>query len=530
MIRRMTLHGPFLVALVATAATLATLAPDGWGPGVTCDEICLIDQGKQLVAAMRHQGWAFFTPSNVEQNFCWPPDGPPVQAPLGYVILGLSHALLDPAPDNPDVVSVAAARFAPAMAFGLLILLVGRWTARREGPVAGTMAAAAVALMPRTFAHAHLAALDMLTALFFVAAVFAATEAVRLGRRWVYVLAGVAWGATLLIRLHGLLIVPPVAVWLVWRLRRRAVVPLVCWLASGAATFFVGWPWLWTDPASRLWQYLATGPWRPSLHVFYFGQAWADRAVPWHYPWVLFAVTVPVGFLALGVFGMWKFFHEKSANGQSPAFHSDLLCPCSALLFVLLMFSWPGVPVYDGVRLFLMVFPLWAIWVGVGVGRLIGRSWWWNSALAGFVVLQGVGLAAYFPCQLSYYNALVGGLPGAVQLGFEATYWGDTVREPMLAEAARRASGGPVFFAPSLAPYQPAGVTLNSRSLQQSGSMLIGWKLESATTLPRCRYAIVYHRRADMAEVEALLRMGRVVAEYRMQGVWLSRLVELAPR
>ena len=36
------------------------------------------------------------------------------------------------------------------------------------------------------------------------------------------------------------------------------------------------------------------------------------------------------------------------------------------MIFVLALFSLPGTPVYDGVRLFLMVFPIWAIWVGIG--------------------------------------------------------------------------------------------------------------------------------------------------------------------
>ena len=40
------------------------------------------------------------------------------------------------------------------------------------------------------------------------------------------------------------------------------------------------------------------------------------------------------------------------------------------MIFVLALFSLPGTPVYDGVRLFLMVFPIWAIWVGIGARRL----------------------------------------------------------------------------------------------------------------------------------------------------------------
>ena len=43
--------------------------------------------------------------------------------------------------------SFTAARFAPAMAFVLLVLMVGAWTVRREGRLAGTVAAAAVAMI-----------------------------------------------------------------------------------------------------------------------------------------------------------------------------------------------------------------------------------------------------------------------------------------------------------------------------------------------------------------------------------------------
>ena len=98
--------GPLLIAACAGVATLATIAPDGSGPGVTCDELYHVHQGKQLVTALRQQGFAFFLPVNIDRNFSWPPGGPPVQAPLGYWILGWTHYLFDLAPDDPSVVSL----------------------------------------------------------------------------------------------------------------------------------------------------------------------------------------------------------------------------------------------------------------------------------------------------------------------------------------------------------------------------------------------------------------------------------------
>ncbi|MHC4176108.1 MAG: hypothetical protein ACYSWU_01295, partial [Planctomycetota bacterium] len=138
--------GPLLVALVATVATLATLAPDGRGPGVTCDELYHVLAGKRLVTALRHQGLDFFDRPNIENSFPWKPGGAPVQAPLGHWILGWTHHLFDPAPapdprlapNAPEALRawIAGARVAPALAFGLLVLLVGLWTARVEGHLA----------------------------------------------------------------------------------------------------------------------------------------------------------------------------------------------------------------------------------------------------------------------------------------------------------------------------------------------------------------------------------------------------------
>jgi hypothetical protein len=184
--------------------------------------------------------------------------------------------------------------------------------------------------------------------------------------------------------------------------------------------------------------------------------------------------------------------------------------------------------------LFLMVFPLWAVWVGIGARWLIERpivaAWpprLRYGILAAFVALQGTGLIVYHPCQLSYYNLLVGGLPGAKRLGFEVTYWGDTVREPMLAEAARLSRGGPILFAPNLASFQAPAVTVTSPALQETGAALVGWDPSDAKAAAGCRYAIVYHRRADLAGAEWILKQGKVVMEFQNQGVWLARLVEL---
>jgi hypothetical protein len=149
------------------------------------------------------------------------------------------------------------------------------------------------------------------------------------------------------------------------------------------------------------------------------------------------------------------------------------------------------------------------------------------AAIFALVAAQGVGLVLYHPCQLSYYNLLVGGLAGAERLGFEVTYWGDTVREPMLAEAAVLARVEPILFAPNLASYQAPAVEFCSPALTKAGVHLIGWDASQPATMAGCRYAVVYNRRADSAAIAPILARGEIVREYQNQGVWLARLLRL---
>ena len=58
---------------------------------------------------------------------------------------------------------------------------------------------------------------------------------------------------------------------------------------------------------------------------------------------------------------------------------------------------------------------------------------------------------------------------------------------------------------------------------------LVGWDASKPEAAERCRYAVIYHRRADLAGAKWILEQGKVVQEYSQQGVWLARLVRLHP-
>ncbi len=332
------------------------------------------------------------------------------------------------------------------------------------------------------------------------------------------------FGLALLSKIQAVLLGPPLALWALWNWRRRAVGPLLVWGVVGLVVFFVGWPWLWLDPWNHLVQYFARTTERATLSVWYFGEKFADRQVPWHYPWVLFVATVPVGLLALGVVGL----------ADWPSWRRDrrLQLVLACLVFPLVVFSVPGVAVYDGVRLFLVVFPLWAVFVGRGLVRVHGwlrrrlsaRST--TLGLTALLALQAVGLVCVHPCYLSYYNLLVGGLPGAQRLGLETTYWGDSVTRSLLTQLARRAPHGTVVaVAPTLHQFQWDDVRDCTPRLKASGVRFVAYGSPAAR---RATLLLLFRRNADLpAEVRWPGPPGQVVAEVRRCGVQLAALYRL---
>ena len=202
-----------------------------------------------------------------------------------------------------------------------------------------------------------------------------------------------------------------------------------------------------------------------------------------------------------------------------------LLLAGSIALFLVLFST--RVPVYDGERLFLLVFPLWAILIGrgfaigAGVGSgstacAAGRPRWRSCSRKAF------GVVALHPFGLSYYNLLVGGLPGAERLGLELTYWGDAVDRVLLDRLARSSPPGEASaaLAPTLYPGQgmrhhdpAAWCARGSSSRTRTPSLRADWVVVSRRT--------AYWRPSS---AQRLGPPGAASRPARRQGVWLSAL------
>ena len=135
-----------------------------------------------------------------------------------------------------------------------------------------------------------------------------------------------------------------------------------------------------------------------------------------------------------------------------------------------------------------------------------------------FVLAQGYGVVALHPFGLSYYNLLVGGLPGAEQLGLELTYWGDAVDRVLLDRlAAAAAPNASAALAPTLYPEQ--GIMTTNRGLFHRGILL--QDEEAAARTPTGSSSRAGPPTGAGSSATASTKR-RPIATRKRQGVWLS--------
>jgi len=453
--------GPGIVSVLTLVAVLITLDPADYrpnlpqGPGITLDESFNVQMGVYLIESFKGYGLGILDPQSAQEVFGNPaynPDHPP----LGRLWLGVFHEISRAvAPvrsgDNPFI--TIHARTGSAVAFALTVFLVGVFAARRWGLLAGVTSSISLAVMPRLFGHAHLASLETFMGLTWTIAILGTIhlwnrrpesnshddsgpdsnvepESEPPGDK-AAILCGLLIGLALLTKMQAVLLPPLLTVWAFWHWRLSAFRPLAVSGITTAVVFVVGWPWLWLDLPGHLTEYFGRTTGRVSLNVWYLGQVFKDVDAPWHYPWVMTLVTVPVGILLLAAAGVWGARRRILNDPTTSLMIGSVVVP-------LVLFSLPGVAVYDGARLFLVAFPGIALLAGCGLSRLC--DWLMDRKLPHKPILgivlagQLAGIFTTTPYFLSYYNVAVGGTPGAERLGFEVSYWGDSFSRELFAK------------------------------------------------------------------------------------------------
>ncbi len=390
------------------------------------------------------------------------PDGHP---PF-YALLGLAGWRLV----RDWVTPLTSYRFGPMALTAATAGCISVFLAGRRGRLAGLTAALLLVLLPRTFAHAHYAHYDLPVTCLWLLAQIAFLKSLR-SARWIAafgVLLGLAAGT----KFTGwFAVVPPLAWWAIQEgiplgrrllrlirfdgrprapapappLERLATRSLVLGTVLATLTLYAIQPPWWSAPIWGVERFLASNLTRDqSIPVtsLYLGTVYRF-ALPWHNTLVLTAVTTPVLVVALGLLGI------GSTLAWARSAPDELIWTLSWSVLMIVR-ALPNAPGHDVERLILPSLASLSVLAGLGVGSLADRLASRRRALVAPAVAALaigeclLGIAQTYPYNLSYYNLAVGGLPGAERLGFEPTYYGETLGPEFLTWVRQRSLQGPV--------------------------------------------------------------------------------------
>jgi 4-amino-4-deoxy-L-arabinose transferase-like glycosyltransferase len=291
--------------------------------------------------------------------------------------------------------------------------------------------------LPRVFFHSHLGAMDYPITSFWIMVIYFFRKGMQ-DSKWIMV-ASILLGLALLTKINAfLLYIPLLFYWVLTHAgkfqeiihpnHRVSFRQILSMLGKFSPLLIIPpillidlWPWLWRDTCSRIAEYFFFHKGHYLIYVYYLGVQ--NDMPPWHYPWVMTAVTVPLITLVPFLVGVIHilFFPSKM----------KVWLLLNALL-PLLVISLPSIPKYDGVRLFLPAFPFMAVIAGMGIHqmglwaqKIRFQKVFYLVYIALFLLTIHSSIIKVHPYQSSYFNEMVGGTEGALKKGFEVEYWGN---------------------------------------------------------------------------------------------------------
>jgi hypothetical protein len=260
---------------------------------------------------------------------------------------------------------------------------------------------------------------------------------------------------------------------------RRAGSAAALALAIGWTLMVLPWPWAHAAPLARPLESMAASARFPAtVPVLFEGVVLQGAEVPLSYLPKMLAITTPIPHLLLALAGLsvlvWRVLRSPASERalRSVVFLAFPLLPLIAYFVV-------HPEIYDGVRHFLFLFPLFAILVAVGVSGIVSAApprfrRVLAAGLGASLLLPLPAMVKLHPYQVAYFNSLVGGLPGA-EGRYDTEYWLASHGEALdwiNARAAERPAGSTVHVLiggdqterDSVATRAGAGVVVHSLS------------------------------------------------------------------
>jgi hypothetical protein len=248
-------------------------------------------------------------------------------------------------------------------------------------------------------------------------------------RRYPTLVAGaVVLGIAICVRQIGLFAGGLASIYLLYRGRGKAVIPLFLYWAIAGVVMYATWPYLWSDPIARMAESISVVQTFEPHSVLFQGQLLSSADLPWSYFPTLAALklTEPalfLGFLGLGILA-WRFKKRQA----------DRAVVVLLALWVGVPVGWvisQGTPIYGGIRQLLFVLPPFLTAAGVAIDAffILAHRLWVRSLFVGLMLVPGLWAIAWLhPYEYAYFNSLGGGVGGAYGY-FDEDYWCTSLKE-----------------------------------------------------------------------------------------------------
>src|SRR5689334_18869163 len=386
---------------------------------------------KKLVQGPHDNLSALLDDKGIAEAWHWNPYNVP-HPPLSRILSGLTHLFLHPFLDK-----FTSYRVAPALFFAALVTVAYLWLKELFGELAGIFSALTILLMPNLFAFAHMAVTDLPLASLWFLTTYAFWKGIK-NCLW-SILLGVVWGLALATKFPAVLIPIPVVLWAQMFQRNRYSNNIFAMLFVAPLIMLAMQPYLWHNTGVRVLEFLYEGITRgnrpdTNFGVAFFGSTLLSSQLPWYYSFFIVGVTTPEPFILLALIGILSIAWRSEQRAA-------LMLFLVSGMFVMSLGLLPGAVLHDGVRQLVSALPFMAALAAAGfhsvfsllvqlgsqhlqLARLnVGKVKIAVFLLPLFCLSPLLDLYLSHPFQLSYYNRLVGGPPGAYHVGLETSYF-----------------------------------------------------------------------------------------------------------
>ena len=374
--------------------------------------------------------------------------------PFAKLVMGFSHMIFTRLLGITN--NINGIRLGIVILVSLLGFVLCYTVYKYVGFIAAISSSLLLLFMPRFFFHSHAETLDAAVASTYFFS-FSAYLLSRNSLRW-SIIAGIVFGFALSTKLNAPFFYAAILAY--WGVKNiddfkyikgegikfpKIEIALIIMPILGLLVFYLLWPWIWNDTLKRLNDYMGFHLKHYGIYFYYFGHIYEKPFAPWHAPFVMTLITTPpltiiaaISGIILTCITLFKVYRRYTTNIDSRQVVFYELVLINAFITIGTV-AFPNVPKYGGVKLFLPFFPFLAILSGIGIQGLyeyitkkiktgIIDGIFQRYALTAITILIFAIPAIYstfkiHPYHLSYYNAFIGGLQGALKAGMERQYY-----------------------------------------------------------------------------------------------------------